>query len=128
MKLTILEAYDEDVYKDMARIHISLRSGIRRGGLARIAVNGGRSEILAVRGIEREKRDFIRLDFEVRDRLGVRLDHEYDFSIQPTSPFEQITWACRSSEPALRVATWIAIWSAVLGVIGITISVLPLLR
>ena len=109
----------------MARIHISLRNGVKRGRLAKVTVDNGRSEILAVRGIERQKRDFIRLDFEVRDRLHVKLDEAYEFTIAPASPFEQICWACRASDPALRVATLIALLSLTLGLAGILISIIP---
>lgn len=127
MKLTVLEAYDHDLYKDMARIHVSHRSGVKRNGLARITVAGCKSEVLAVRGMEPEKRDFVRLDHEVRDRLNVKLDQQYDFDVRRASAFDHLRWALGSSEPALRVATWIAIWSFVLGVLGLIIGILPLL-
>jgi hypothetical protein len=61
---------------------------VKRARLAKITVNGQRSEVLAVRGIEPEKRDFIRLDLEVRDRLGVKLD-EMSLRSPPPPPLSR---------------------------------------
>ena len=124
--MTVLEAYDEDVYKDVARIHVSHRQGVKRGGLMHISAPDGCATIVAVRGIERPKTDFIRLDFETRARLGVKLNCTYEFGLRPASWTEKLKWALDASDPALRVATWIAVLSAILGAIGFFMSVIQI--
>jgi hypothetical protein len=125
MKLTVMSAFDFDNYKDTVRVHRSARNGIRSGKLVRLSVVGGLSTIVAARGLDELHQDIIRIDLENRRRLQVTLDKEYDFIIKTVWPWEAIWWACRSSDPALRVATWIAVLSFVLGLVGIGISVIP---
>jgi hypothetical protein len=125
MLLTVLGAYDHDVYKDMARIHISHRGPVKRNGLARVAVTGGKPVVLVLRGMEPIKRDYIRLDIEVRERLNVVENSCYDFIVEPASAFDHLIWAMKSSEPALRIATAIAIWSFGLGILGVVLGVVP---
>jgi hypothetical protein len=83
---------------------------------------------VAVRGLADEEADVIRLDLETRRRLQVSIDEAYDFELAGARFWHALQWAARSSDPAARVATWIAIWSlsigALISVAGILIAVL----
>jgi hypothetical protein len=125
MLLTVKPAYDGDNYKDTIRIHSSYRNGLKSGRLGRVSVVGGENTIVAVRGLDNQDREIIRIDLETRRRLQVSLDKPYDFTLKRIWPWQAVWWACRSSDPALRVATWIAVLSFVLGLIGIGISIIP---
>ncbi len=125
MLLTVKPAYDGDNYKDTIRIHSSYRNGLKSGRLGRVSVVGGENTIVAVRGLDNQDREIIRVDLETRRRLQVSLDKPYDFTLKRIWPWQAVLWACRSSDPALRVATWIAVLSFVLGLVGIGISIIP---
>jgi hypothetical protein len=125
MKLTVKPAYDFDNYKDTIRIHSAYRSGLKSGRMAKVSVVGGLNTIVAVRGLDDADRESIRMDLETRRRLQVSLQKEYDFTIKRIWPWQAVMWACRSSDPALRVATWIAVLSFALGVLSIVISIIP---
>jgi hypothetical protein len=125
MKLTVKPAYDFDNYKDTIRIHSAYRNGLKSGRMAKVSVVGGLNTIVAVRGLDDADRESIRMDLETRRRLQVSLQKEYDFTIKRIWPWQAVMWACRSSDPALRVATWIAVLSFALGVLSIVISVIP---
>jgi hypothetical protein len=114
MKLQVMSAYDGDNYKDMISIHSSHRRGLKSGRLGKVSVVGGESTIVAVRGLDSLERDLIRIDLETRRRLQVSLDQTYDFTLKRIWPWQAVLWACRASDPALRVATWIAILSFML--------------
>jgi hypothetical protein len=127
MILTVKPAYEGDNYKDTIRIHSSYRNGLKSGRLGRVSVVGGESTIVAVRGLDDTDREIIRIDLETRRRLQVSLNQPYNFTLKTIWPWQAVRWACRSSDPALRVATWIAVLSFVLGLVGIGISMIPFL-
>jgi hypothetical protein len=123
MRLTVKEGFGHDTYKDTLRIHSSHRSGIRSGHLAKIWVTGGKSAIVAVRGLDDDEQDVIRLDLETRRRLAVKVNETHDFGLRETRFWEAVVWAAKASDPAARVAAWIGIW---LGSIGILLSLAQL--
>lgn len=123
MRLTVKEGFRHDAYKDTLRIHSSHRLGIRSGHLAKVWVSEGNSAIVAVRGLEDEEHNVIRLDLETRRRLGVKVNETYNFGLRETWFWEAIIWAAKASDPAARVAAWIGIW---LGSIGILLSLAQL--
>lgn len=126
MRLTVAEAFQQDVYKDTARIHRMHRRGLASGRLARVSVEDGEDTIVAVRGLDNADRDRILLDLETRRRLAVKLGQSYEFRIDRKWPWQKLSWALNASDPAARIATWIAVLSFVLGtflgLVGIWIS------
>lgn len=125
MQLTVHQAYDFDNYKDIIRIHKSRRGQIHSGHLVRVSVRDGKSTIAAVRGLDPGEEDWIRLDLAMRRRLGVELGGPYDFTVRRANPWEALQWATKATDPAARIATWIAIWS---GIIGTLLGVLGLFK
>ena len=86
--------------------------------------------LIAVRGLADTDAGFIRLDLETRSRLGVELGATYDVEFRTIGFLKKIRWACTASDPAARIAAWIAVWSLVLGVTSIvlvSLSFLPML-
>lgn len=125
MKLTVRPSFVEDNYKDTVRVHRKYRRGLKSGRLARIGVHSGESSIVAVRGLDDDEVEDIRVDLETRRRLKVALNTEYEFELSRIWFWEGVIWACRASDPALRIASWIAVLSAILGLIGIALGILP---
>jgi len=131
MKLTVKEAYGYDTHKDTIRVHRTQRNLIRSGELVRVSV-GGRSAFVAIRGLSDDQRGNILLDLETRRRLQVELEEVHDFYFSKIGFINKIRWAAGASDPAARIATGIAVWLGLLGVLLGTLSVilglLPLLR
>ncbi len=123
MRLMVQPAEQADYYKDMARVHSMYRGGLTSGTLARITVENGGTTIVAVRGLDSGEEELFRADLETRRRLKIKPGVQYEFTIRAATYKECLQWAIRASDPAARVATWIALWSfgigIVLGVIGL---------
>lgn len=120
--LEVHQVLDQDVLKDMARIHVSHRKGIGVGRICKLTANN-HSTWVSARGLDTssssgDKPEWIRLDEITRERLGnLTLQKSYDFEIEPATAWGHIRWAMRASDPAARVSVLIAIWSAILSTI-----------
>jgi hypothetical protein len=128
VKLKVHEAVKEEVYKDMVRVFHKYRGKIVHNSIIKLSVNGQR-RYLAIRGLDEKEEDQIFLDWMSRNALGkLKIGQEYEFTIETTTLIEKLKWACRSSDPAGRIATWIAIWSAVLGIGGLVLGAYPIIQ
>lgn len=121
-ELQVHESLHADTFSDMARIHHSKRGAIKAGSVVKLSANGT-CWWFAVRGlkVDKEKPDqenWVRIDDYARERLGdLKVGTTYQFRIELASIWGQIRWAMGSSNPATRVATGLAIYSAILGII-----------
>jgi hypothetical protein len=128
VSLTVESAPQHDWYLDTARINkLDRPSGVDKGKVHIISVVGPKPVArhkpvrLFVRGIDEQGK--ITLDLVTRERLGgLKEDVEYEFCIQPGSPFDSFIWAWNSSDPAYQIATRIAALSFALGVLSLLIS------
>jgi hypothetical protein len=66
---------------------------------------------------------FILLDETTRALLGLEIGGKYQFEIVPAHWRGRIWWAYCASDPAARVATFIATWSLALAIIGGSLAV-----
>ena len=121
-RLLVKAGLREDVYKDTIRVHRDVLGKVKVGGVARVRVDGGQAHILAVRGLTDRRRGEALLDAITRDQLGVEKDTTYRFTFEPTNPREKLKWACQATDPGARIAAWIAVWSGILGIIGIVLG------
>src|SRR5207248_2474521 len=51
--------------------------------------------------------------------------------IKETNPWQKLLWAVRATDPAARIAAWIAMWSVLVGILAIVlggIGVIPVIR
>jgi hypothetical protein len=128
-ELEVDEPFDSDKYKDIARIHYIHRGTpeIKAGRVVKICVNR-ESRFFALYGLEDDNKGKILLDLQNRRRLGVELRKKYLFTIRTTGPWEKLRWACEGTDPAPRIAAWIAVWSAILGIVGILLGLYPIVK
>ena len=134
MLLQVHQQRKGDVYRDVVRIperhrKNSLGRIVAEGTIVRLSVSGGASKVVWLRGMEDTAEAWIRMDDKTRNDLGVATMQEHDFRIEPVNAcsYRKLLWALDSSDPALAIATRIAVTSVVLSAIGFFFSVLALL-
>jgi hypothetical protein len=130
--LIVEDAKSGDVYKDIVRIHWRERGKRNRiGAIVSISVDGGPRHFFSLRGLPDEDAGKIRFDHVARTELRIKTGEQHDFAIQETNPWQKLMWAVRATDPVARIATWIAVWSAILGVLGLflgAIGVWPVMK
>ena len=122
IKLTVLDARKDDVFRDIVRVNEAKRGYIVEGSVCLVAVNG-KSKRLVVRGLPLENDNYIRLDEISRNTLGVGDNSTHHFTITKVGWLGQIAWACSAADAGARIAAWIALWSFGVGIVGIILSV-----
>lgn len=126
-RLTTLEAYQDDVYRDVARVYKPDRDNIPEGSICKITdLDTGKNALFALRGLPEGLKDHIMMDAYGRERLGI--DHQccHRFQFQKVGPLAAVKWACSAAEPGARIAAWIGVWSLFLGAAGIVIGIATL--
>ena len=121
MALRIHKVDREDIFQDLVRVHISHRKGIRAGRLCRVTING-KSIVAVARNSLRNDTKGIWLDNSQRAKLGVKAGDDADFSITPTSWYEELLWIWRASDPVNRTAGRLGILSLLLGITGVVLG------
>jgi hypothetical protein len=129
VRLRVGDAFHDDMYKDLARVHWRQRGTptLKVGSIVKIAAQEGGERFVALYGLEDNREGEILLDFVNRGQLNVELNRHSDFTIATTNPWEKLKWACSATDPAPRIAAWIAVWSGILGIIGILLGLYPIL-
>jgi hypothetical protein len=118
--LIVADSIPGDVYKDIARIHWTER-GFKRnriGSIVSIRVDGGPRHFFSLRGLDDADIGKIRFDFVALKSLKLDKGSTHDFTIEEANPWQKLKWALNATDPVARIATWIALWSGVLGIIG----------
>jgi hypothetical protein len=128
VSLTVRDALRDDVYKDIARVHWSQRGSVRVGSIAKVCVDGKKTRHLAVRGLADDRKGEILLDHVTRDEMQLKEHDVHNFTFEPTTPWQKVTWACNATDPAARIAAWIAVWSFVIGVAGLLLALYPIVK
>jgi hypothetical protein len=123
--LRVHEALRDEVYKDVVRVFWRHRNGLPVSSIVKVSCNGRGPFYFAIRGLDEKDQDCIFLDWLGRQRLGnLQPDEIYRFKISTTNPWEKLQWACLAADPAARIAAWIAVWSAVVGMIGLVLGII----
>ena len=126
-KLTVLQAWEDDVYRDIARVFKEDRDDIPEGTICKIwNINSGKVALSAVRGLPESARDHIMLDAFGRERLGIKQLSCFQFKFEKVGWLGTIQWACRSAEPGARIAAWIGVVSLGLGVLAILLGLIAI--
>jgi hypothetical protein len=122
-KLIVQESVKGDLYKDIARIHWRQRGRRNKiGAIVAISVDGGPRHFFSLRGLPDEDEGKIRLDHVARDELRLKIGEEHDFAIEETNLREKLLWAVRATDPAARIAAWIAVWSDIIAILSLIVG------
>jgi quercetin dioxygenase-like cupin family protein len=131
-KLKVEDAFHDDIYKDIVRIHWQERGKRNRiGAIVGISVDGSTPRFFSLRGLSNKYKGEIRFDHVTRDELRLRTGDVHDFAIKETNPWQKLLWAVRATDPAARIAACIAAWSVFIGILALVlagIGVIPVIR
>jgi len=119
--LTVHQLRYVDVYTDAIRVHKDERCGVQEGRICKVSV-GVVSHFFAMRGLPDSELGMVRLDEIGRDRLGLDRGQTTSFVFREAYFWEALCWAAKASQPSARIATWIAIWSGIFGLIGLGLA------
>ena len=128
MVLQVQQQLKGDVYRDVVRIpekhrKDSLGRMVPEGTIVKLTVSGRRaSKVVWLRGMGDTAEAWILMDDKTRNDLGVTTTQEHDFRIERANAYRRLRWALDSSDPALCIATRLAVISVVLGVLGLCFS------
>jgi hypothetical protein len=115
-------------YKDMVAIDWTERNDVKNGSLATVTASNGKSCILAVRGCEPENKGTIGLDVLSCQKMDLIVGQKYNFTFNSASMGDHLKWALHSADPAARIATWIAIVSVAVSLVGLVISLISFIH
>jgi hypothetical protein len=111
-----------EVLKDIVRVAKPFRDGIPNLTICRISV-GAKSAVVLLRGWDADpKKPQIAIDEALRERLGIVKGESYDFVFQPMNRFGQFLWFLQASDPSIRLNSWLAMISLLLGLAGLAIG------
>ena len=132
-RMRVEDAIRADEYKDIARVHWEYRGKptTKVGSIIKLRVPDRPSRILSIRGLADDRKGQILLDHVNRNEMGLNLGEEYEFTIETTNAWDKLKWACTSTDPAARIAAWIAIIFGVLAALGLLVALIglyPVLR
>ncbi len=125
VELEVVNVANEDVMADMVRVDISHRPFSRAGQV--IVVKHGSAKVrLVARGPTGIKKHQIRLDTEVRRKLGVKARENATFEFIEASLWDDIVWALHSTNATNRIAARLSLISVGLGLLGVFLGWLSL--
>lgn len=130
--LLVVQAEKEDVYKDIVRIPEDQRReghgfAIREATLC-VVRTGELHTYVFVRGLTARSDAVMGMDDRTRNLLGVSTGQRYDFEIEPAGLVGRFVWAWNAAEPAYRVSSQVALVSLLLGIIGLFLGVVSLMK
>lgn len=135
MQLTVKELELEDKWKDIVRINKEFRKDnagrrIPRGSVCRITV-GSNSKWVILYGRE-PKDNGVQMDLNVRLSLDISANQAYEFSVEKLCGIRALWFPWKASDPMYRLPAQLSLVSflvgVVLGVLGILVGVVPLLK
>jgi hypothetical protein len=132
LKLEVHSSFDDENYLDIARIPSEFRTTrqgrpIESGSVCRVyCEETGREVFVIARGLSGEKGPRIRIDYHVRQRLGVKNHQTYDFDLKEADFCGEVLWALHATDTQYSFAAKVSLLSLALGIVGILIAVIPL--
>lgn len=116
--LEVHQVRDEEVYRDIVRVHRSRRGKLRSGQVCRITIDR-LSTHAVVRGLPDDQQDWICLDEVQREKLGVERGQRVEPKISRAGIFGWLAFMLNASDPALRAASWIGLVSLMVGLLSL---------
>lgn len=132
MELEVANIHWGDVYKDVARIPEPFRLDERGmpivdGTICRVSTNS-RTTLLSIRGQSEHRNPAIHLDEKTRAILDVKERDKLQFTFRKAGFWGQFRWAWGASDPAYRIATRLGIVSVGLGLLGLALGTIGVLK
>jgi hypothetical protein len=112
---------------DIVRVHYSHRRAIKAGQICSIIANGA-TVLAAARGAPKNDVKGIWLGDERIHKLHLKEGAQADFEIKKARWDQQFTWLWYATDPANRTAGRLGVISFALGLIGLTLGLIPLFK
>jgi hypothetical protein len=134
VKLRVVRADQQDVYRDIVRIPEQFRQAsdgktLPEGEVCKITAHGnGKTAFVILRGKQDSNEQVIWLDERTRNRLGVSPGDEISLEMKTVGLCGQWRWAWSSSDPAYRASARLALLSVVLGAVGVLLGLVSVLH
>lgn len=121
-------AFQQDVYRNMVRLHAGDRKGIPEGRICVIKANGHVRPMI-VRGIASSAATgSIMMDELTRESFGVTENHPYLFQIRQANLFQRLWWSATVADPGARIAAWLGLVSLAIGLLSFVLALIPLFQ
>ena len=127
IELEVREADLDDVFSDIARLHLDHRPFARAGKIIVLQVGAKTARVVA-RGAVRNRKDSISLDSATRERLGVKSNQRATFKIRKARFMDEVIWAWTATDAMPRIAARLGAVSVVLGLLGLVLGIKSLCR
>ena len=128
MQLTVIDATRDDVFGDIARLDLKHRPNSKAGKIILLDVAGQKTYAVA-RGLRSgSSADQIALDSALRERLGIKTNQTYEFSVLQVGFWGELCWAWHSTDALPRIAARLSALSVLLGLIGLVLGIMSLCR
>ena len=115
-----------DAGRHLVRLHHSYRSSVSRFGIARL-VNEENGKGLYVLLLGHADPGHIFMPFDIRLALGIEKGALLKFSVRQTGLWGKLRWYLGSPDPAVHLPAWLAMMGVVLTVLGLVLTLPPLL-
>jgi hypothetical protein len=123
--LTVRQLQLNEVFQDMARVAFEHRPHSKAGKVIVLKARGMTARALA-RGAPGREPDSIYLDDATRDRLGLSVGEQVDFTISPGRFWDEFRWGFSATNAVHRVATRLGLISVGLGLLGLLLGLVAL--
>lgn len=129
MKLRVLKADEQDVYRDIVRIPEAYRKDshgttLAEGEVCKVTAQSKNQSAFAIlRGKQDCQDEAVWMDERTRNRLGLTVGEQVPFDLKTVGLWGQWRWAWSSSDPAYRVTARLALLSVLLGLLGVVLGI-----
>lgn len=121
--LRVAPADEEDVYRDIARINVSHRPGLRTGDIFLVRV-GARKRYMVIRGTSETNK--VLMDERSRKALGLVPGQSTELRITEAGKWGYLMWCWGATDPQFRIPAQLGILSFGLGILSLLLSLPPL--
>ncbi|WP_380056122.1 hypothetical protein ACFE33_01820 [Falsihalocynthiibacter sp. SS001] len=120
-KFTIKSCPDKHSGLGRVLVHFKRRDNSKRFQIVRILTPKGKAAYAAVIG-HYESPDYIKMDYDLRDELGLSVGETTLLEIKRCGPFETVYWYLTARDPLIKVPAVLALTSVGMGVVSLIIS------
>lgn len=130
-KLEVRKLPDHDCWRDLVRLPREFRTDIagehiHRGSICEITING-RRKLLTVRGWD-EGGDVIMLDQSTRQHFDIHAGDIHEVQLKRGGWIAHVRWAWNAADPGYRIPFQISMVSLALGLVGLLLGVISMLK
>ena len=125
IKLKVVAADSDDVFGDVARLHLEHRPFAKAGKIIVLTVGENTVRVVA-RGANSNQKLSIALDSSTRERLKVRANQSFEFQVRKAGFVDEVLWAWTATDAMPRIAVRLSVLSVALGFVGLVLGIISI--